>query len=1713
MEKENTPAPGRPRKSKQDETQMLEEADILEVRGTTAPPVDAGWGDDAAPEAPAAPARAASPAPVAAAAPSAAASIPPPPKARPSPPAPPPRAEEAPAERWIREAEALAPSLPTRAALLLSFQARVALDQQGDAEAAAAAHARAAALAPDNRFVAMTRRWLAERRGDPVEILAAARAEIPLAGDASERAPLLWLIAGIEDAAGRAEAAERAFREVVGLDPQDLGAHLALAAVALERGNQRAAADAWETAASRTDDLVARGAFFTAAASLRECALGDLAGARLAYERAVEADPEAGAAQAALESLHLRASHWTDHARALAAEADHMGEIDPGLGYHERAGDVFWESLGDGVTAARCYERAAALAPDVVPLGKLAALYEQEGRYPELVRIYQQLVGTGATPSMIDEPMRRAGILLRLGSVYESRLGRAEDALRCYHAALEAAPTLAAAAHALAAHYQVNRRWADLAALLLVEANRVADPVQRASRYVVLAQLCEVHPESTDDVAALYERALALDPGQSAAIDALDRIYRAAGRWEPLISLYEQQLAHARSARRVRALRLALAQLYLERAGSPERAAAQLRAALGGAPADNFPVLAALARALADAGKWPEHVEVLAGQAQLLDDEEDVVATLYRIATVVETRLDDPVRALAAYQQVLARAPNHEHALNAILRLQRSQSRWEDLIETERQLLAATERPEEAAAILYRIGQIAEEHLARPDEAIAAYKEALARLPSYRLARVGLEGLLRARGAFGELAELLEQQAVSAAAPSDRARLLTQAAMLIELHAADPAGLDRPAELYREALGVSPRLPGALWGLARIRERAGDWTAVAAAFDALAGAAGQPASRARLLIRLARVVELRLGDPVRAAQLYEQAMSLHAGPAACFDRLRLALAETGDSIGWLEMAAAAARDPRLASALLRLRAAAIEHGGGGAETAAEAYSAALRHSNEVQTLDGLARSLARLKNDPRLPAITAARARLLRDGPCRALLLCASGGLFEESDRLDEADAAYGDALAAVPDFPPALEGRRRLRQRSGEWAEAAAAAAALAAQMRDPRNQVEMYEEAARLCLERLGDQAAAVTHYRAVLAAQPGHADALARTLEILESTGEWADAAAVLSDQIEAITDEEVRADLLVRRAHMLAERLGDVLAAINDVERATRLRPRTPDLLRLLAELHVTAGHWADAARAYEQLAEAAPDAATRRDALLAQARIWTDRVPDYARAQRILGEAVALAADDRGVLSALASVSRHAGDHKNAAEVYQKLSRTGTAAERATSFLALADLRRQLGDEAAAELAAASAFDLVAEEPAIASLLIDSYRERDDQDGFAEMAEAALRRAGRGGTAGHLALRLALAELYGTGERGLEQLRKAVEAHPSAHPPRLALGRALVASNPQAAVAEFRAVIERDPTEPAAYAGLAEACARLDRDVAAALMGTAAALLGVGDVPGELQITLSVPPRPIAGSLPAELAFELLIGQTRAAGVREVMSRLDPYLHEIFREGQELRESLAPLPDIHPAAGLAQRFAPALGVDSLEIYRGDKGDPPILLSEPRALALGPDQAGDDNQSRAAFDVAASLARLAGGSAVGCAAPSDQVQALLRIASDPDAEEDRELKKRVASALPRRVRKELERIGDEYGMIDSRAWAAWEEEERARGRRAGVLFSRDLRAAARSIAPEVLQSADSGERRTRVAASPAMLDALRFAASDACWELLLRVHGSR
>jgi hypothetical protein len=224
-----------------------------------------------------------------------------------------------------------------------------------------------------------------------------------------------------------------------------------------------------------------------------------------------------------------------------------------------------------------------------------------------------------------------------------------------------------------------------------------------------------------------------------------------------------------------------------------------------------------------------------------------------------------------------------------------------------------------------------------------------------------------------------------------------------------------------------------------------------------------------------------------------------------------------------------------------------------------------------------------------------------------------------------------------------------------------------------------------------------------------------------------------------------------------------------------------------------------------------------------------------------------------------------------------------------------------------------------------------------------------------------------------------------------------------------------------------------------------------------------------------------------------------------MAVIDPFLHQVFPGGSESLAQHTRIPDAYPLAPRLRAIAAALGVAQVALYRGATREATLVLSEPRALVLSAEQLTDAGATRAVYDAAQAFSRVAGQSAIGLVLPPDQVRALLDVATDAaaDAPGYRDLRKRLASALPRRARKDLERAIEEGGGSVHAELPAWDDEERKRGRRAALVFSRDLRVAAQALCPEALAAPNVDERRRLLAANSVMADALRFAASEACW----------
>jgi hypothetical protein len=297
--------------------------------------------------------------------------------------------------------------------------------------------------------------------------------------------------------------------------------------------------------------------------------------------------------------------------------------------------------------------------------------------------------------------------------------------------------------------------------------------------------------------------------------------------------------------------------------------------------------------------------------------------------------------------------------------------------------------------------------------------------------------------------------------------------------------------------------------------------------------------------------------------------------------------------------------------------------------------------------------------------------------------------------------------------------------------------------------------------------------------------------------------------------------------------------------------------------------------------------------------------------------------------------------------------------------------------------------------------------------------------------------------------------------------------------------------------------------------RIGSTVSAGVAASAALLCGEQGREVEAALALAVTPPPRDGVLPPEDALGLLVGPTNARFVRRLIAQIEPHWFEMYPQGVESLRAFTKAPDTVPAVMMLmfKAIAACMGVASAPLYRGRGREVTPLLASPNALVLGADFFGEGAVSHLIFECARMGAHTAGQSVVLRVLPVPEILGVLEVVTDPVIDEPgyKELRKRVGNVLPRRVRKEIERFVEEGGGSVRAEVPRWVDEENKRALRAGVVFARDLRTVAQLIVPEAAAAATMEARRSLLARSSLMVDALRFCASDACSRALERVFG--
>jgi hypothetical protein len=721
------------------------------------------------------------------------------------------------------------------------------------------------------------------------------------------------------------------------------------------------------------------------------------------------------------------------------------------------------------------------------------------------------------------------------------------------------------------------------------------------------------------------------------------------------------QLEETRDAAAAAMLAYELGELYERRLADEARAVKAYGRSLTLDPSLR-PNLWAIRRVFYRRGLWPNLMKLIAAEVSYARDDHERADLLLEKARVA-ARISDHDEARAALDEAVRIAPQHQGAL---LEYERAVARANDvpaLLEVWELLAEAIEQPARKISYLLEIGRgaaatdfdRARKALDRAMQLAITERATAERVARDRLRLAEEHGTREDTiGAIEGLSNIL-LAAFGPAGPAetpatdspDRATAIRRELIALRRRQAQLARIDAPErgwELLQQALAMAPGEPVLLNDLTELAEELGRYAELAElvqSWQAVEGDEGR-----------AMVLSIRRADALLRGGQRDQARALLASLEA-------------SAPGFIVLTSAAERD-----ALGRADAADL----------ARAYLSAA-HAALLGSWLG--------PGQPPAPDPGAAAALYVQAAELLAYEVATSHGPDAQT-AIDEARAALGKALEAVPSYLPAHEALTELDDATGNLAEGLARikATAQAAQGDAARGH---YERAIRFARAH-GDLEAVLELERALVAIAPGEPNLKWRLDSTLAQLGRDDERAQLLTEIAAEERDATTRGTALLAAAR-LRERAGAVEPATDLYRQVLQVWPDDTFARESLVDLLRAQERWAELVTERRAEARALPDGPSARRALREAAWVLETKLADHAQAAQVYEEWLVRGPEDRAALEGIARCRGQFGDRLGEAAARRQIAELeptpenqwllGRALERAGQFDDAADVFRAL----------------------------------------------------------------------------------------------------------------------------------------------------------------------------------------------------------------------------------------------------------------------------------------------------------------------------------------------------------------------------------------------------------------------------------------------
>jgi tetratricopeptide (TPR) repeat protein len=567
--------------------------------------------------------------------------------------------------------------------------------------------------------------------------------------------------------------------------------------------------------------------------------------------------------------------------------------------------------------------------------------------------------------------------------------------------------------------------------------------------------------------------------------------------------------------------------------------------------------------------------DVLRKQADADVDDAGRTTILLWLAKIEEEDFRKPELAAKTLERVIAFAPGHSVAIEALERTYGAARAWPELAAVLERAVTSTADPQLRVGRLERLGAVLETKMGDARAAIATYERLQRVMPEEETVLAELARLNEKVGDVRAAVSYRERLADLAPVPSTRARMHVIAGQLLV-----PVDAASARQHFERAVSADPSSQAAWNALLWDARAEGDAARTERYLEERARKTETPRARASAFVELADA-RAKKGDAAGARRAFEEAAAADPSNETAAVALVTVLVDEGryaEAEPLCDIAIAAAERDKDYDRLLMVRRAQARAATalGKPDRALIATLAAYNvRPGSIEAKEMLVAAAVPMRADPQV--LTAREALVaIADAP-DGLSVAARAGLADILVLTGDADRAavlYDDVLQEAPEHGSALAGLAQHHTASGNPIAALGLKRQLAQGITDPDEKfATLVTIAVELATKAASDELAAEV-YEEARQLRPRDLPILHKLLAIYPKLGKWASLFDVLRSIAESDSDPARKAKTLYTMAHIAKDELADRGAALRLYEQALDVDPSQlvafENIVRILTE---------------------------------------------------------------------------------------------------------------------------------------------------------------------------------------------------------------------------------------------------------------------------------------------------------------------------------------------------------------------------------------------------------------------------------------------------------------------------------------------------------------------------------------------------------------